>query len=195
MIVSSSDPGCFTLLAEILLKNGVAVLKCDTIYGIIGIAPGTELRISKIKCREEEKPFLVLIPDTSWISRFSDYKIPPRIAQFWPGPLTVIIPSKIEGTIGIRVPADSFLKKILLGIDKPLYSTSVNIEGNPPLAKIADIIRQFEHTVDLIVDSGDVYDNTPSTIIDISTAPVRIIRQGKVIIPIDILLSIHEQTT
>ena len=186
MVIKQNDPECFTLLMQILKNQGVVILKCDTIYGFIGIAPETEERISAIKQRTHGKPYLQLIPDISWIKRYSDFILPERLSTLWPGPLTIIIPLKLSGSVGIRIPDDLFLQKMLNYLKKPLFSTSVNREGNEPCKKIAEIISEFEDEVELIVHSGDVTD-TPSTILDITSTPYKIVRQGRVIIPPDLL--------
>lgn len=188
MVVDYKDPKCLQILTDILTKQGVVILKCDTIYGLTGIAPGTREQISRIKNRNPGKPMLQLIPDKSWITRYSHHPLPPALSGFWPGALTIIIPLKESGSVGLRVPDDSFLQNLLYRINKPLFSTSVNREGDEPLGKIMEIISEFEHEVDLIVDSGDVKENIPSTVLDITSTPYRIIRQGRVIIPPDLLV-------
>ncbi|MBN2535905.1 MAG: L-threonylcarbamoyladenylate synthase [Spirochaetales bacterium] len=183
MIINYNNPGCIQILADILVHRGVAIVKSDTIYGLTGIAPDTGDRISRIKHKDPGKPMVQLIPDKSWLAKYSGIILPPALSELWPGALTIIIPLKESGSAGLRVPDDSFLRKLLYRIGSPLFSTSVNREGNEPLWKINDIIAEFENEVDLIVDSGDVAENIPSTVLDITSTPFRIQRQGKVIIP------------
>ena len=55
-------------------------------YGLVGVAPGTEQRIRAIKGRGEDKPFLQLLPESSWVARVSDLAAPAVLAKYWPGP-------------------------------------------------------------------------------------------------------------
>jgi len=187
MLINQENKKLVPILLEFLNQNGVVILKCDTIYGIIGIADVTETRISKIKNRNPEKPFIKLIGDISWLKRFTNQNLPDELKSIWPGPLTVIFKTKEDGKIGLRVPDDPLLQEILDKLDKPLVSTSVNLEGQKPLNLIIEIIKQFEQKVDLIVKSGDLKEQNPSTIIDVTTSPYKIIRKGILQIPQDIL--------
>ena len=178
MVIKQSDPDLFEILHTTLLGCGVAIIKCDTIYGIVGMSPETNNKISVIKGREVNKPFLSLIPDSSWIKRFSDFSLPNWVTEYWPGPLTLIFPARGGGTVGLRVPKDDFLRQLMVKLEKPLFSTSVNLPGQPPLDRINDIVSMFQAKVDLIVDFGNLTNRLASTIVDLASTPYRIIRQG-----------------
>ena len=188
MIIREEDPQLFDILADVLTHNGVAVLKCDTIYGIIGLLDKTEKRIAEIKQRNTDKPFVCLIAGEEWVSEYAEIKIPENFKKYWPGPLTLIFTAKPGETnrnsIALRVPQDKFLIKLLKKIGKPLISSSVNIEGEEPLYRINDIIKNFEDKVDLIVDNGDLSPlNIASTLIDLRKKPYKVLRQGELIMP------------
>lgn len=158
-------------------------MMCDTIYGFVGIHPDAHDRIAGLKKREAGKPFLVLIPDVSWLHRFSDRELPEALRAYWPGPLTLIFRSRTGGTIALRVPEDDLLRNLMRLLRKPLISTSVNRSGEPPACRIDEIVRKFEAQVDLVVDSGDQEEGVPSTILDLTATPFRLIRQGRLVIP------------
>jgi len=88
-----------------------------------------------------------------------------------------------EGSVALRVPADPRLRLLLQRLDRPLYSTSVNRSGQPALWRITDILGEFETGVDLVVDAGDLPGRLPSTIVDVSQHPFRVLRQGALSIP------------
>lgn len=161
------------------------IMPCDTIYGIVAI-PASEARIGRLKGRGQGKAFLRLIGDESWLARYTDAALAPELRPFWPGPLTVVFPDRAGGTIALRVPADQRLRDLLVALDQPLASTSVNAEGEQPLGRIAQIVRRFESQVDLVVDGGDRIDATPSTILDVTVRPYRVLRQGSVRIPAEL---------
>ena len=92
-----------------------------------------------------------------------------------------------SGSIAIRVPDSLFLRRLILALGSPLYSTSVNKAGSPPLGSIEEIATQFGDEVDLIVDGGTQSEGRPSTIVDITSIPFRVVRQGDlVLLPADL---------
>jgi len=178
MRVSADSPGAFLSLVRILDAGGIAIAPGDTMYGMIGVAPESEALLRRVKGRGEDKPFLVLIADASWASRISDRPVPARLVRFWPGPLTMIFPDRFGGTTAMRVPDSAFLRDLVRALGKPLCSTSVNKAGSPPIQTIQEMVREFEKDVDIIYDDGDHPPGEPSTLVDISARPYRIVRQG-----------------
>lgn len=163
------------------LKNGkIAILPTDTVYGISGIVPNSEDKIKNIKGRSETKPFIQLISEPDDIYLYTEKKIPDVIFNFWPGPLTIIVPVKeTEKTVAFRCPADKWLRKIIKKCKSPIYSTSVNRSGMPLITNINDMIKEFSNEIDLVVYNG-VLENKPSTIIDLTGDCPKIIRQGAI---------------
>lgn len=185
MRVRVDEPGLAERLARVLAAGGIAVMPCDTIYGLVGAVPDTEARIRALKGREE-KSFLQLIPSARWLPRFTTAALPAPLRPYWPGPLTVIFPGR-ETTVALRVPDDRRLVGLMRRLDRPLYSTSVNRSGQPAMWRIEEIVRDFEAAVDIVVDSGDLPSRLPSTILDITCRPFRVLRQGAVRIPDELL--------
>lgn len=183
MLLPAGEPGSFSALVSILADGGAVIAPGDTMYGLIGVAPECEERIRRIKGRGEDKPFLQLIGSAGWVGRFTEAQLPDRIAAYWPGPLTVVVPARTGGTVALRVPDHPFLQQLLRALERPLYSTSVNRAGSPPLASVADMRREFETEVDAIYDAGDAAPGAPSTLLDITRRPFVILRQGAVRLP------------
>lgn len=154
MTVSAGDPRSFDRLVQVLRSGGVAIAPGDTMYGLIGVAPGSEERIRRVKGRGEDKPFLQVLPDQSWVARVSDMPVPPRLGRYWPGPLTMVFAARAGGTVALRVPDSSFLRDLLLAVGAPLFSTSVNRAGQPPLSSVDAMRREFDNDVELIYDAG-----------------------------------------
>jgi L-threonylcarbamoyladenylate synthase len=181
MKIDAAEPLLAERLAECLSAGGVLIMPCDTIYGIVGPAPASRDRIRELKGRGE-KSFLQLIAGPQWLPRFGVPAVPEPLSAYWPGPLTLIFPTA-EGSVALRVPADPRLRLLLERLDRPLFSTSVNRSGQPALWRIADIVERFEAGVDLVVDAGDLPGRLPSTIVDVSQRPFRVLRQGTLVIP------------
>jgi L-threonylcarbamoyladenylate synthase len=148
----------------------------------VGIAPDSGERIRGIKGRGEDKPFLQLLPDPSWVAKFSPLSAPANLLKYWPGPLTLVFPSHTGGTVALRVPDSRFLRELLEAVGSPLYSTSVNRAGAAPLLTVAAMQQEFEGVVDLIYDAGDLPPGPPSTLVDVSSRPCRVLRRGALLL-------------
>ncbi len=183
MLINTGDKKSFFRLVDTVRNGGVAIIPCDTIYGIVGIAPDTEQRIRTIKGRGEDSPFVRLIQSADWLPGITNQKLPAALQAYWPGPLTLIFTSREGGNVALRVPKDNQLQRLLKEIGRPLFSTSVNRSQEEALWRIKDIIKQFEHKVDLIISAGDIKAGKPSTILDITLRPFRMLRQGVLELP------------
>lgn len=187
MVLARNDPNVRVRLLDTLEHDRVAIFPCDTIYGFVGRAPQTEAAIRHIKGRGETNPFLMLVGSIEQARSLSGRELDERVASLWPAPLTVVLKTA-GGTAAVRLPADPFLTGIISSLGSPIFSTSVNRSGSAPLWRISEIIQEFDRDVDLIVDAGDRPAGLPSTILDISGSPYRILRQGAFQVPA-ILLS------
>jgi L-threonylcarbamoyladenylate synthase len=188
MVLSRNDPHVREILRKTLKSGGVSIFPCDTIYGFVGRVPVTEARIRRIKGRDETDPFLMLIGSVQQAAVLAGGALDERVTALWPGPLTVVMRT-VGGTAAVRLPDDPFLTEIIRELGGPIYSTSVNRSGSPPLYHISEIAETFGDEVDLLVDGGDCPAGRPSTILDITHASYRIVRQGDFQVPPELLRS------
>ncbi|MBK5200909.1 MAG: L-threonylcarbamoyladenylate synthase [Spirochaetaceae bacterium] len=166
----------FERTLQILKEDKVMVLPCDTIYGLCAKMGPAEQKIRELKKRDEGKPFLVLAT-IEQAKQLCD--VPKIISDAWPAPLTAILNSKNGGTIAIRVPSDPFLQAIMESLGSPIYSTSVNESGYQSLTNIMDIILTYKDRVPAFVVDSNLQGTIPSTLIDVTSTPYNIIREGK----------------
>lgn len=181
MRIQKKAPNSADVAAAELKQGNVVVIPTDTIYGFSGLIGKTAEVIARIKGRSEDKPFIALIAEPADIYRYTDIQIPERILSLWPAPLTLIVPLKGQGTQAFRCPADEWLRSVVAAAGDAVYSTSVNRSGTPPLTDIEAICREFEDSVSLIVDDGNL-EGLPSTLVDLTSGTPRILRQGSVVI-------------
>ena len=187
MLLKRSDES-YERLKEILSGGGVAIMACDTIYGFVGKVPSTEDRIRRIKGRGETKPFLQLLPDAAALETTGALMPEGEILSLWPGPFTFVFAMKDGGTTAFRVPEDAKLRELTASAGCPLYSTSVNRAGEPPMDDPSAILDEFGREVDLVEDAGIFEGRSPSTVVDVSSRPYRILRQGAGVVPEDLLI-------
>ncbi|MDP2705712.1 MAG: L-threonylcarbamoyladenylate synthase [bacterium] len=180
--------------AAVLKKGGVIIFPTDTIYGIGALATAAGAKkIAKIKNRPDNKPFPLLVSSLTMAGKFA--QINPQQKKFlkknWPGAVTVILLAKKNidgisnnGKIGLRQPNHLWLLKLIKKIGQPLIGTSANPSSQPGTNKIAKILDYFcspDQSVgaagpDLIIDAGNLPNQKPSTVIDLTIDPPQIIR-------------------
>ena len=172
-----------------LRRRGIVVMRSDTVYGLHGMAPATGARLTALKGRADGKQLLVLLAEGRDAETVTGTAPPPALAALWPGPLTIVLPVAepastpvAAGTrsLAVRVPADPALRAIIAAVGAPLYSTSANRTGEPPLGDPTALRAAFAGSVELIVDDGPVSVAVPSTIVDATVAPARVLRAGAV---------------
>lgn len=197
--LQSPDRDMLRRAAETVRQGGVVLYPTDTIYGL-GCDPrnATALRrLFRIKGRPEERGVLVLAPDLgSAFSLISGLHPEAReiLDRYWPGPLTGIfpaaedLPGELTGgtrTIGVRVPSLPLLRLWMEELGGPLVSTSANRSGEPVPTDLAKLRELFESVVDLFLEAGEPASTTPSTVVDFTTRPFRVVRQGELRVILD----------
>jgi len=181
--------------AKIVAAGGVIAFRTDTFYGL-GANPfnaSAVARIRELKGREENKPILLLLSDASVAARFiADVSetFAEAARKFWPGPLTIVgaavstLPPEISagtGTVGVRVPADNDVCDLVRACGGALTATSANPSGKEPARSAKEVRDYFPEGIDLVIDSGEVTATEPSTVLDVTTVPPRVVRQGAVL--------------
>ena len=176
MILNKRNPETLETISSLIGDGGVAILPCDTVYGLCAAYDIGEKALRDLKGRDSRKPFLVLA--TIVQAKQLCTEIPQDILEAWPAALTVILNRKEGGTIAIRVPNDAFLQELLEMTGTPIYSTSVNIAGEPSLHSLSAICKRFESLVDVVVRGDEMQGKVPSTLIDATVKPYKLVRQG-----------------
>jgi L-threonylcarbamoyladenylate synthase len=184
-VLPHDDPETPSAVHAALETGQTIVFPTDTIYGIGGNPWDVRSleRVRTLKDRSVDQPFALLLPTRASIERYAalDGRLRNLIGRLLPGPYTLLLPSTPEsppsaardGRIGIRVPAHPFFQRTIARLDRPLFGTSVNRHGEPPLVDVDEIIDRFA-AVDLIVTGPTGM--TPSAILDLMERPLRIVR-------------------
>lgn len=169
----------FNKVCDTIAVGGVAIIPCDTVYGFCSLVNDTaKERITTIKERDPNKNFIV-IATMQKAKHLLGKNITNELYSLWPSPLTIIGYRAGGGDekIAVRVPDDEKLNQILNSVGA-MYSTSVNISGEPPLDDIRAIKSRFGERVDIIGYDPDKTFSDPSTILDASVFPFKIVREG-----------------
>ncbi len=137
-------------------------------------------RIRRLKQRQDQQGFIVLIPDLTWLDE-QEISVPerlrPLLEQYWPGNLSVVFACSdprfeavaVNGKVAFRVPEDAMLRAFIEMLGEPLLSTSVNVTNLPPendLKRLTGIYASWFDYGLLPADARVEYDTQPSTIVE-----------------------------
>lgn len=177
-----------------LLEIGkIGIFPTDTVFGICCRMDSNSSikKIYEIKNREENKPFLVLASNISQIEEYAYLNEKAKIlaGKYWPGPLTIILESKIEkvdpilranrSTVGVRIPKFAELTEVIENLGIPIVAPSANISGRQAPIEFNQIDKEIVEKVDFIV-TGECKIKKPSTIIDSTNENLMVIREGAI---------------
>lgn len=182
------------LASRLVAAGGVVAYLTDTFYAL-GANPFDDIALEKIialKGREENKPILLLISDLEIADQFlltRSAKFQRLAEQFYPGEITIVERAKphvlsnlksVSGGIGLRLPRPTEVRRFVRACGGALSATSANPAGHPPARTARDVASYFPTGLSLIVDGGNATQTQPSTVVDISSGAVRLLREGVV---------------
>ncbi len=175
-----------------LLEGGIVVYPTETFYGLGALALNEDAvtRVFLQKQRPLEKQLTVLIPDMNTLEKYV-VKISPMgklmAEKFWPGPLTLVLEAKsqllnpLKATtprVGFRISSHPVAHKLTQFVKVPITATSANPSGLPPVTDPKDLPSDFLDGIDVVLDAGRTPGGAASTILDVTYAKPRIIREG-----------------
>jgi L-threonylcarbamoyladenylate synthase len=177
-----------------LTAGGLVAMPTDTVYGV-GVALYAHdglPRLFAAKDRPLDKAIVLLVADIEQAASVGILSTPARILaeRFWPGGLTLVLPQRPDAglpavltggaaTIGVRIP-DHDCPRALATVLGPLPVTSANLSGGADARDAAAVIAQLGDRINLILDGGATRGGTPSTVVDCSVEPPRILRAGAI---------------
>jgi L-threonylcarbamoyladenylate synthase len=177
--------------ARLTAEGHVVAFRTDTFYGL-GVVPSDApalRRLNELKGRDG-KPILVVVSDAEAAGRLIAERTDAfdlLAARHWPGPLTLVARARGEaseiltagtGTVGVRLPADEDAREIVRACGGALTATSANPAGRPPARTAAEVAAYFPSGLGLIIDGGPARTESPSTVLDVTGARPRLIREG-----------------
>ena len=185
-------------IAEVLKKESVIAYPTDTFYGL-GASCFSEKAIKKVyrlKGRSLSKPLSLLVSGMDMVQEIA-FDIPSLFFElaenFWPGPLTIVLKASSrlprlllgpKNSIGIRLPDILWLQKLMNEAGFPITATSANISGKKEIERPERVMAIFFGKVPLIADGGETKGGLASTVLDLTSLRVEILRQGAVPLPL-----------
>lgn len=185
--------GAITEAVSAVKSGRLVVLPTDTVYGLGADAFDSSAVASLLsaKGRGRDMPVGVLVGSWHTIEGLV-YSVPAEarelIRAFWPGALSLVVkqaPSlqwdlgDARGTVMLRMPLHPVAIELLRETG-PMAVSSANISGQPPATTAQDAQRQLGDLVDVYLDGGPAQQQAASTIVDLTGASPRVLREGPV---------------
>lgn len=166
-----------------LRRGELCVLPTETVYGVAVLPSHADAvaRVRAMKGRGDQQPFtwhLAQRADANRLVANVPANVDRLLARYWPGPLTVVLPGRDGGTVGLRVPAHDFTRKVIAACGEGLWLSSCNHHGEPPLGDAAAIEQAFGRDLAWIVDDGPSPLGTASTIVRQTGSRLEVLRDG-----------------
>lgn len=177
---------------EVLNAGGVIAGPTETSYGLMAAA-NNDAAIKKIfalKGREFDKPLLLLIDHPNRVDDYADNvsaTAKTLMKTFWPGRMTILCQARPglnlrlvgpSGTVALRQELLKPIRNLVQLLNTAVSGTSANPSSKPPATTAQEVEYYFGDTVDLILDGGPCSGDPPSTLVDSTSQPPKIIRQG-----------------
>ncbi len=190
-----ATPQGFARAAEILRGGGLVAFATETVYGLGGDATNdlAVARIFEAKGRPRFNPLIVHVSDLAMAERFALFDTRARqiAAQFWPGPLTLVLPLRKDAglsplvtsdleTVAIRLPAHPGAMALLQAFGGPLAAPSANISGRISPTRAEHVMSGLSGRIAAVLEGGACAVGLESTILGLADGAPQLLRPGGV---------------
>ena len=181
--------------AQILLDGGIAAVPTETVYGLAARADSADAvaGIYRAKGRPSFNPLIVHVGSMDQARRIAvmGERATKLAAQFWPGPLTLVLPLREDAgiapavtaglpTIALRMPAHPAMRQLLEECGVPLAAPSANRSGAVSPTSAAHVGATLAGRVPLVIDGGATSAGLESTIVALRDSGWSLLRPGPV---------------
>ena len=193
---AAPDLGAIRQAAQVLRAGGLVGFPTETFYGLgaAGLDAAAVRRVFSVKGRPSSMPLLLLVDSRAMMAAIAP-TIPPQAAalmeRHWPGPLTLVlrasavVPTEVTagtGTVGVRVSAHPVARALVRALGEPITAPSANPTGGAPPVTADEVRAHLDGRIELVLDAGPTPGGAPSTVLDVTVEPPRVLRQGAVLV-------------
>jgi len=179
---------------KILKDGGIVIFPTDTAFGMGCRIDDKEAieRLFEIRKRRKNKAVPVLCSSIRMVLEYVeaiDPDVQKLMDKYWPGALTLVLRAKISKvpnlvrgggeTIGVRIPDHSMIRRVMEELGVPILGPSANFAGEETPLTMSDLDPNLVRKVDFVL-RGRCKIKKPSTVLDVTVKPWRVIRQGAV---------------
>lgn len=173
----------------------LVVIPTDTLYGVGCDAFDSDAVGSLLAAKHRGRDMPVPVLVGSWHSIDGLVLSVPQAARdlieaFWPGGLSLVVrqaPSlawdlgDTDGTVMLRMPLHPVAIELLREVG-PMAVSSANVSGRPPATTVDEAREQLGDEISVYLDGGPAPVAQASTIVDVSGAQPRALREGAITI-------------
>lgn len=184
--VTADDIDVISEAAETIKNGDLVAFPTETVYGLgaDGFNEEARQKIYKVKGRPSNKPLSLLVSSRKMIEEIAI--ITPLaeklIDRFMPGALTLILNKrdKNNSTVGVRMPDNEIALKLIEMSNCPIAAPSANPSGELPPTNAQEVLKNFDGKIPIILDGGICKFGTSSTIVDLTSDGIKILRDGAI---------------
>jgi len=190
-----ASPEAIERAAQLLRAGELVAFPTETVYGL-GANAMSERSVAAIfsaKGRPRFNPLIVHVPGLAAAEALAEFDARARriAAQFWPGPLTLVLRRRSDSglsllasagldTVAIRAPAHPVAQALLRVSERPVAAPSANRSGRVSPTEAAHVAEELGEQVALILDGGPTPVGLESTVLDLSDETPALLRPGAV---------------
>lgn len=195
MPVFPATPETIAEAGRFIAQAGIVAFPTETVYGL-GADATNDLAVAAVfsaKRRPEFNPLIVHVPALVVAERYAQFDERARklATAFWPGPFTMVLP-RVAGciisdlvtagldTVAMRVPAHPVAHGLLMAARKPIAAPSANRSGHVSPTTAQHVEADLGDTLHMILDGGPTEVGLESTVVDVTSPRVRLLRPGGV---------------
>jgi len=177
-----------------LRAGRLVVLPTDTVYGLAadGESESAARALYAAKGRDAIQPTAVLFASVDvLVERVPELPAAAveAVRTLLPGPFTLIVENPARryawlnpqrpDALGLRVPAVIGAPRAVLEALGAVVATSANLPGGADPRRLEDVPPEIAAAADVAIDGGEL-PGTPSTVVDLTCAEPRVLREGAV---------------
>ncbi len=187
-----NDQRALAYASAVLRKGGLVVFPTETVYGLGANALSEKAvrDIFRVKGRPSDNPLIVhlsSVDDLPLVAQRVPALAKRLAANFWPGPLTLVLPARSNvpkvttagmDSVAVRVPNHPIARQLIAGAGVPVAAPSANLSSRPSLTSPAYLLQELSGKVDVLLLAGNSPIGVESTVIDVRTSPPVVLRPG-----------------
>ena len=193
-----SEPEQIEETGRVLSQGGLVCLPCSNSYRIVADLTSEDAveRLLQSKSRTRKAPSLVFV-DSEEMLRQVAAEVNPAAVQIarriWPQPVTILFDAHPElprwvvkqlvranGKIGVRIPDNAVVTRVISALGRPLLVSSANKERKKGAGSPAQVKKNFAKRIDLFIDAGELPQALGSTVVDVEGGQVTVTRPGSI---------------
>lgn len=169
--------------AFIVRSGGLVAFPTETVYGLAANADDTSAiaRLRSVKARPVEKPFSIHLADREQVLEHTaplNMVARKALERLLPGPVTLVLPDRKGGFVGIRVPAHDVARQFLREAAVPVVAPSANRADQPAPVDAAGVLAELDGQIDAVLDAGPTPMREASAVVQLGRGPIQMLRSG-----------------